>query len=311
MKKIFSSLLLCFCLSLFCSQDKKIFNKIDSLKTTKDVQEFLDNDKNKINYYLNIEEKIDHDQYCRAFADSLNLKQNWEKEDFDRNGLTDLLVTGSTSEGQKTIYILDKGDHFESKNLSKGKLYEQCSFSLVKGGKIEYHSIKILNRYGFTSKLNENLVYKFGEFIEENINLKRHNILEIQFENSGSYRSKFILKMKIISNRDVTWISKGDGFFQAGAYTSKLSQEKFKEIVNLLNYIDFENLLDEYDVGYSDAATTYLTITYDNLKIKKIRDYGGMGTRGLRKLYDTLNDLKGNQQWTKTLKSDEIITRPQ
>jgi len=299
MKKIFSSLIFCFCLSLFYSQSKKIYNKIDSLNSAKDVQEFLNNDKNKINYYLDVEDKIDYDRYCALIADSLKLKQNWGKADFDNNGLTDLLITGKISEGPKTIYILDKGDHFESKNLSKGQLYEQCSFSLVKDNKIEYHSVKILNRYGFIRRLTENIVYKSGDFIEENTKPKRHNILEIQFENSGSHWNKFVLKMEIISNGDIIWVSKDDDFFQTGTYQAKLSQAKFKEIVELLNYIDFENLQDEYEVGYSDAPSMYLTITYDNLKIKKIRDSGGMGTRGLRIFYDLLNDLKGNQQWTK------------
>lgn len=187
MKKTLSLLLLSFCLTLFYSQNKKVFNKIDSLNTAKEVQAFLDNDQNKIKHYLNIEEKIDYDRYCTLIADSLHLKQNWEKADFDNNGLTDLLVTGNISKGAKTIYVLDKGDHFESKNLSKGELYEQCSFSVVKDNKIEYHSVKILNRSGFTRRLRENLIYRFGDFIEENTKPQRHNILEIQFETSGSH----------------------------------------------------------------------------------------------------------------------------
>lgn len=300
MIKSFSFLLVFFCFSFFYCQNSKKLNKIDSLTSAKDIEEFIQNDHNKINNYLNVEDKISYDSYCQVIADSLNLKQNWGKADFDNNGLTDLLVTGSTSEGHKTIYILDKGDHFESKNISKGKLYEQCSFSSVKDNKIEYHSVKILNRQGYLSNLiKENLVYKFGGFIEENTNPKRHNILEIEFRTSGSHWKSYVLEMEIVSNRDITWVTQDDGLLRAGIYTSKLSQEKFKEIVDLLNYIDFENLADEYEVGYSDAATTRLKVTYDNLKVKSIRDYGGMGTKGLRKLYDILIDLKSNQEWTK------------
>jgi hypothetical protein len=77
--------------------------------------------------------------------------------------------------------------------------------------------------------------------------------------------------------------------------SSKLSNEEFKEIIDLLHYIDFENLEEEYNVSYSDAGTTSLKITYDNLKVKNISDYGGMGTRGLTKLYDILLQLKQNQ----------------
>lgn len=300
MKRNFFLVIIVFCISFLHSQNKRVFNKIDSLTSTKDIQEFIENEDNKINYYVNIKDKIDYNSYCSVIADSLSLKQNWGKSDFDNNGLTDLLVTGSTSEGPKTIYILDKGNHFESKNLSKGKLYEECSFSSVKDNKIEYQSIKILNRYGYLSNLiKENLVYKNGEFIEENISPKRHHILEVKFETSGSHWNHYIFKMEIVSNRDVTWTTKDDGFINPGVYTSKLSEKDFKEIIDLINYIDFENLSDEYNVSYSDSDTGYLTITYDNLKIKSIRDYGLMGTRGLKRLYDILLAMKINQQWIK------------
>ncbi|MFN1218265.1 DUF6438 domain-containing protein [Chryseobacterium kwangjuense] len=275
-------------------------NKIDYLTSSNDIQAFINNEDNKINYYLNIEDKINYDSYCSVIADSLNLKQTWEKADFDHNGLTDLLVTGNTSEGPKTIYILDKGTHFESKNLSKGKLYEECSFSSVKDHKIEYHSIKILNRYGYLSNLiKENLIYKYEEFIEENTAPKRHNILEIKFENIGSRWNRYVFDMKIVSNRDATWTTEDDDLITSGIYKTKLSEKDFKEIIDLINYLDFENLEDEYNVSYSDSHTAYLTITYDNLKIKRIRDYGLMGSRGLKRLYDILSALKTNQQWTK------------
>lgn len=282
------SLLLIFCLPFFHSQSSKIFNKIDSLNSAEDIQNFISNENNKINYYLKIEDKINYDRYCNVIADSLKTNQNWGKGDFDKNGLTDLIVIGNTSDGPETIYILDKGDHFDSKKLSMGNLYEACSFSSVKNDKIEYLSVKILNRYGFLSKLiKENFVYKYDDFIEENLNPKRHNILEIIYEETGSHWNRNPLKIKVISNRDITWTKGNSENFQ-----SKVSEKKFNEIIELLNYIDFENLENEYEVGYSDSSTNYLTITYDNLKVKKIRDYGGMGTRGLRKFYNVLLDLK-------------------
>ena len=275
---------------LFNFQAQKL-SKIDSLNSTKDVENFIRNEKNKINYYLTVDDKINYDWYCNVIADSLKLKQTWGKADFDNNGLTDLLVTGTNSEGAKTIYILDRGGHFESKNVNKGKLYEQCSFSVVKGNKIEYSSVKILDGSGNLSKLiKENLVYKNGDFIEENLTPKRHNILEMEFTTRGSYWDRSTTKREIVSNRDITWTL--DEYEERKIYSSQLSKEKFKEIIDLLNYIDFENLADDYNVGYSDAGTTTLKITYDNLKVKTISDYGSMGTRGLRKFYDLLLDLR-------------------
>ncbi|ALR32076.1 hypothetical protein ATE47_16800 [Chryseobacterium sp. IHB B 17019] len=289
-KALFSVLFLCFLSTLYSQK----LNKIDSLLSTNDVKNFIKNENNKSNYELNIDDKIDYDWYCNVIADSLKLKQNWGKADFDNNGLTDLLVTGNTTEGPRTIYILDKGNYFESKTLSKGKLYEQCSFSTVKGNKIEYQSVKILDQYGSLSKLTkENLVYKYGDFIEKNSNPKKHNILEIELEDTGSYWNRSSTKIKIVSNKDITWIIDED--YNTKVSSSKLSNEEFKGIIDLLHYIDFENLEEEYNVSYSDAGTTSLKITYDSLKVKNISDYGGMGTRGLTKLYDILLQLKQNQ----------------
>ncbi|SDQ42133.1 hypothetical protein SAMN05421664_1544 [Chryseobacterium soldanellicola] len=86
MKKIFSVLIFSFCLSLFYSQSKRVFNRIDSLTSAKEVEEFIQNDRNKISNYLNVEDKINYDWYCQVIADSLDLKQNWEKADLTITG---------------------------------------------------------------------------------------------------------------------------------------------------------------------------------------------------------------------------------
>lgn len=283
----FSILFFCF-LSNVKSQR---LSRIDSLMTAKDIEDFVNNEKNKMNYRLSLEDKLKYDWYCGVINDSLKPQKTWWKADFDLNGLTDLLITRNTYDGPETVYILDKGDSFELKELSMGKLYEQCSFAIPVNNKIAYYSIKILDRYGTLSKLiKQDLVYRNGSFIEENPNPVRHHILEIELEAGGSYRINSSTKIEIVSNRDIiTTVTRNN---RSEIYSSRLSQEKYKEIIDLLNYIDFENLHDEYHVSYSDAATSHLKITYDDLKVKTIRDYGGMGTRGLRKLYNTLLSLK-------------------
>ncbi|MDQ1160124.1 hypothetical protein QE422_000492 [Chryseobacterium sp. SORGH_AS 447] len=288
MNRLFFAILFLCLLSNVKSQK---FNRIDSLITAEDVENFVNNEKNKINYRLSLEDKLKYDWYCNVINDSLKPQKAWWKADFDLNGLTDLLITRNTYNGPETVYILDTGNSFELKNLSMGNLYEQCSFAIPNNNKITYYSIKILDRYGNLSKLiKQGLIYKNGSFIEENPDVQRHHILEIEFEMGGSHWINSNTKIEIVSNRDIAWtVTKDD---HSHVYSSKLSKEKFKEIIDLLNYIDFENLHDEYNVSYSDAGTTHLKVTYDHLKVKTIRDYGGMGTRGLRKLYDTILALK-------------------
>lgn len=258
--------------------------------TAKEVENFVNDEKNEISYRLNLNDQLKYDWYCNIINDSLKPQKNWWKADFDLNGLTDLLITRNTYDGPEIIYVLDKGSSFESKNLSMGNLYEQCAFAMPNNSKITYYSVKKLDRYGNLSKLiKQDLVYRNGSFIEENPNPVRHHILEIEFEIGGSHWMNSNTKIKIVSNRDITWTVTKDS--HSKVYSSRLSQENYKEIIDLVNYIDFENLHDEYNVAYSDAGTAYLKITYDHLKVKNTRDYGGMGTRGLRKLYDTLSAL--------------------
>lgn len=287
------------------SQNHKKINKIDSLQTTEDIQKFIE-EKN-IDYTITVSDKLQYNDQCSSIGDSLNLRP-WTKEDFDQNGLTDLLLTGNTKDGPKTICILDMGnDGFSTRKITRGNLYETCAFVTAKDGKIEYKSNKIQSRQGYSSNLQtDHLIYKFGEFIEENAHLKKHNILELEFEASPCYGKCPSFTLNILSNRDIKWHADTNNNvnFQkySGTYKSKLSQEQYKELIDILNYIDFENLNEGYQVGYTDSATGTLKVTYDNLKTKNISDYGMMGTRGLKKLYNVLFDLRGILEWEKLQK---------
>jgi len=52
-----------------------------------------------------------------------------------------------------------------------------------------------------------------------------------------------------------------------------------------------------YRVSWTDDQTSTLKITYDNGKVKTIRDYGLIGTFGLSQAYKLLFDLRGSQPW--------------
>ncbi|WP_051889878.1 DUF6438 domain-containing protein [Chryseobacterium vrystaatense] len=296
----FSFILFFFCLVGLHSQSLKRSNAIDSLQTAEDVQQFIG--RKEISHFVSVTDRIKYGSDCSHISDSLKLTP-WEKGDFDGNGLTDIIITGNTREGPGTICILDKGNGFETEKISKGDLYEICAFANVKGNKIEYKSIK-LHKYGPDNQVETTLlVYKFGEFIEENIQPKRHHILEIEFEATGCYGRCPSFTFKIVSNRNIEWNAgqyNNIGFRDySGVYESRLSENQFKELIEVLNYTDFENLNEEYDVAYTDSTTGYLKITYDDMKVKTIRDYGMMGTRGLQKFYSLLFNLRSCVIWTK------------
>lgn len=85
---------------------------------------------------------------------------------------------------------------------------------------------------------------------------------------------------------------------------SSQNHKKTNKIDSLQNVEDIQKFIGE-------KSTEYITVseqlqyndqcrsTYDNLKTKKISDYGMMGTRGLKKLYNVLFDLRGSIEWKK------------
>jgi hypothetical protein len=86
---------------------------------------------------------------------------------------------------------------------------------------------------------------------------------------------------------------------------NKVYRQSDKSFVGLLNNIrnatleqgDFETLQDNYAVNWTDDQTAKLKITYDNGKVKSIRDYGLLGTYGLDRVYQLLFELRENQKW--------------
>ena len=82
-----------------------------------------------------------------------------------------------------------------------------------------------------------------------------------------------------------------------GKYKTTIKDKDFDEIINLMNDIDFPNLNNNYTIGRKDYPSCFLTITYDNGKVKRIRDYGLSGTSELKELYNLMFELRFNQEW--------------
>lgn len=147
------------------------------------------------------------------------------------------------------------------------------------------------------------LVYKFGDFIEENQTSTIHIIEKIEYSTTACFGTCPIFNLTINENKVAQWNAEEYNEINKkvvrGIFNSKITEDKYNEIVNLLNYIDFETLQDNYAVRWTDDQSSTLKITYDNGKIKSIHDYGLIGTYGLDRVYQLLFKLRENQKWTK------------
>jgi hypothetical protein len=83
----------------------------------------------------------------------------------------------------------------------------------------------------------------------------------------------------------------------SGTFSAVIAPAELEQLRALLSYLAFPNLRDRYDVEWTDDQTATLTIIYDGGKVKRIRDYGMIGTHGLAMLYRRLGDLRLTQRW--------------
>ena len=285
-------------LLLFFLQTSLFANKIDDLKSDIEVQQFVKKQDGKLKNFRIV--SID-DLYPlkdeKKIADSLQVK-TWEKVDFDHNGETDLLVNGLWNGKCGLIAIIANGKKFSLHTFSHG-FFDKSYFP----------KIEIVNNLT-TLSLSENcqacdkielsnkkIIYKFGTFIEPNYSPKKYNIEKIEFSTTMCFGTCPVFKLAINSNKNITYNAEQYNELQ-GEFYSKIKTEDYNSIIELLNYVDFPNLKNLYQVNWTDDQTFKLIITYDNGKQKVITDYGRIGTYGLMTIYNKMFALRKNQDWT-------------
>jgi hypothetical protein len=291
-------------------QIAKQANQIDSIQSAKEIEALLSKTDERLKIFKVMSDLKFPDKSCQKTADSLKISP-WAKADFDNNGLTDLLVIGCNGHEFLAVCILDEGNNKYNLIFLTRRAFEDCSFPLVRTDdgsvKIEYFYFSYLTDKNepFTQHLlKKTLVYKFGDFIEDTNNQGNHSIQKIEYSTSGCFGRCAVFDLEISPNRAALWGAERYNQIKnkvfSGTFKTTLDSSRYKQIIDLVNYIDFEKLDQNYEISWSDDQTAIITITYDDGKTKTIRDYGLFGTFGLNRLYNLLFDLRENQRWIKT-----------
>ncbi len=299
----------------------------DSIKIYKSLEKF---ELKKIKDFDRYHDK-DYDSLTKAIADSIGINKSFYKADIDNNGFTDLLIigddkscSGGTLEPNTTrscdysVYALMNfgNDSINPVNLINRDFLRDAIVPKITqiNGKT---SLLIFERptYGgadykkIPDVKKTELAYKAGTFVEYNNNLKEYTIEKIEYETEPCFGSCPIFELKINKDRSVTlnaieFNSLEPNLWEydisrelKGQFKSNIDKEHYKEIIDLLNYLDFPTLEEHYYVMATDLSSCTLTITYNNGKTKVISDYGKTGTLGLKKVYEMIANLRTNQEW--------------
>lgn len=278
-------------------------NYIDSISTFQQIKELMIEVDARFKIFELYDSLTFIEKTCHISVNNLHY-QPWTKVDLDKNGFTDLVVIGDW-DGFSILCIFDKGDAYEIKEVPQRKL-PRCTLPSVANNEISFFfdAKPDWDVIDMTRKIEQlTLTFMFGDFIEKNSKPANHKVEKIEYHTTKCYGSCPVFSLVINSDQTARWTAEKNNMINnkevIGSFKAEINQEVYSNIVNLLNYIDFESLDDNYAISMSDNPTSTLIVTYDHGKVKTIEDYGLDGTLGLRNLYQILFDLRLNQKWTK------------
>lgn len=288
-------------------------SKIDKLFTEEGVEKFVSKNTSFRDFTVmkagDYKGNQSDSSFCKKTADSLGINKSFYKTDFDHNGYTDLLVSGKGHNFIVIAILNYPGNRFKTHYFYDG-IRSNCFFT-----KIDTIGVTpVINYYAKNDRAYDDtvssllaskiLIYHSGAFVEYNSDVKAHLISKIEYQTFPCFGTCPIFNLVIEMNGkgllDAQEYNTNHNSIEAeleGKYNSIIRPSRYKEITELLNYIDFTNLLDNYAVRVTDLPGCRLKITYDNGKTKEIHDYGLQGTYGLKRVYSLLSELRFNQVW--------------
>lgn len=225
-------------------------------------------------------------------------KNKFYKLDLDGNGRTDLLIDGTSSlavldYGSKDLRMefIDRGAFDLSKFTIVGVRYEDKTPLIVVKNYDERDAKPIP---GSSEKV---LVFKFGGFVEYNSKPDNLKVKRIKFGTSGCFGSCPVYDLSITQDGSATYVAKRYNKVQEGTYKDTIAPEALATVIETINYLNLSNLKNEYSVPWTDDQASTLEVTYDSGMVKKISDYGMIGTFGLTTLYQQLASFRSSRTW--------------
>jgi hypothetical protein len=224
-------------------------------------------------------------------------KNNFFKLDLDANGSTDLVVNGRylyavTHEGNgKYIkHLIDREYSINTKHILVTIIHPNNTPLLV------VRSYNTLLRHLEDMTKLDTLILKSGDFVEYRPTPTKLQVRQINFSTSGCFGGCPIFELAIQADRVAKYHAIRYNK-KSGSFTARIDSAAYSRLLATLQYLNLPTLKDSYQVHWSDDQTVNLEVVFSDGQVKKIRDYGAVGTFGLVSLYAQLYKLRETQGW--------------
>jgi hypothetical protein len=283
-------------------------NRIDSLQSDNEVVSFLQSvngDFSSGNYKkieLRSSQAIRAAEGCDGMADQWQVN-NWEKADFNGDGLTDLVVILFWYDYGVYVVIDKENNQFDLLTLSYN-VHDQCN--LAKPVKVNgqqlllYYGKKdtLRNMNGESKYVNQvdSLIYRFGDFIEYNKASTLPQIDSVEFHTSYCDGNCPMFNMNISRNGYAEYLA---GVYnpKEGRFSTIMKKKDLDELFELMSYIGIDKLRGTYSVPWATDQSNKLRIKFSDGTFKEVKANGMRGTFGLRLLYKKIFSYRINQDW--------------
>jgi hypothetical protein len=201
-----------------------------------------------------------------------------------------LFAVTDDGNGKYTSHFIDRGAFTSRKYILLSIIHPNSNPILVVRS---YNALR--HPIEYTTK-PDTLTFKFGNFLEYQPIPSKLQVSQIIFSTSGCFGSCPIFELAIQANRTAKYHAI-EYNKKKGNFTAKIDTASYNKLVATLQYIRFPTVKDAYRVNWTDDQTVDLEVRFSDGKIKRIHDYGGIGTFGLANLYAQLYKLRETQPW--------------
>ncbi len=283
---------------------------IDSLKTDRQVETFIQSNDNFKQFYVVTLSDLYRDSLNKHIADSLNVKP-WAKADFNNDKKTDLMVYGVWN-GSNILMVYITGLNNGTFHFITQVCFDHICFPTVATFD---NQIVLINNVAKEYYINETpqiktdtLIYKFNTFIELNSSPSHYQFDKIELTSFESKNDSMVYSVTIYADKTAKYhttkytehlgnyrIKEVRGSFDFIS-TVDTTFNEFNELIALINYLDLPKAKDTYSSSKEVEITYQIVYSYNHQQSKKIKFQIDDATYGLAELFRRIDKMR-EQFW--------------